>query len=322
MTSHLFDNDFRLTPDQQSQYKQNGFVKLEGFLNDNAVEMLRDRVDVELSRKTGDHFKAGSLFSFNRAEYDFVSDKEDILQLIERPYLQQALTGLTGRDIFLTFEIAFEVEKNVSKGLPWHVGIQSFGYQSTEEFGCSVWMPLHPIDPDGQRGGVACVSRSILSGEFAYSIDAALVDVLKARERAGKRTSVKEYFNLREIALNSPLMDELFALHCVEYDFSPGDALLFDKTVIHRSIMLEEGGLSHRAAYVLRFVDAASRYDMQKAKVLEYPVEQYGGGFLGYKPLTRQHIEIAEAGAKNGDLLAECAYFDNPERRIVSRAKS
>lgn len=83
--------------------------------------------------------------------------------------------------------------------------------------------------------------------------------------------------------------------------------------------MLGEGALSRRAAYVMRLVDAGSHYDLQRAQMLEFPVQMYGKGFLPYKPFTRQHIEIAEAGTGNGDLLAECAFFDNRGRRTIRR---
>jgi len=68
---------------------------------------------------------------------------------------------------------------------------------------------------------------------------------------------------------------------------------------------------------VLRFVDAVSRYDLSRARTLEFPVEQYGTGFFRYKPITRQHIEIAEAGAENGDVLAQCCYFGERDRRMI-----
>ena len=130
---------------------------------------------------------------------------------------------------------------------------------------------------------------------------------------------MQDYADLRTGILNSPVMHELLEAHQIEDDFDPGDVLLFNKTVAHRSIMLGEGELSHRAAYVLRFVDAASRYDLNRARVLEFPVEQYSKGIFPYKAATRQHIEIAEAGAKDGDLIAECAYFSDHGRRLIRR---
>lgn len=50
-----------------------------------------------------------------------------------------------------------------------------------------------------------------------------------------------------------------------------GDAVLFDKYVIHRSIKLQDGPISNRLAFALRFADVNSRYDSIRAHNLEYP---------------------------------------------------
>ena len=318
MNKHLFDNDFCITPEQKMQFQRDGFVKLEGFLNEAAVDTLLERLEVEMHRDTVDSFKVDS--RFHRAKYDFESDKSDIFELLERSYFRRALTDLVELDLFLTFELCFEIEKNVNKGFPWHVGVQSFGYQFPEEFGCTLWAPLHPVDTKGQRGGMAYVPHHVVSGEFIYEqLEPAIVSTLKAKEQAGVRTNVTEYFAMRAAILNSPTMVEILEAHQVEDDFKPGDVLLFNKMVAHRSIMLGEGELDRRAAYVMRFIDAGSHYDLQRAQDLEFPVEQYGKGFLPYKPITRQHIEIAEAGAGHGDLLSQCAYFSHHDRRLVRR---
>lgn len=156
----------------------------------------------------------------------------------------------------------------------------------------------------------------------AREIEPAVISAFRAKEQAGVRTNVGEFWAVRTGILNSPAMTEILENHQVEDDFEPGDVLLFNKLVVHRSIMLGEGNLPRRAAYVLRFVDAGSHYDLQRAQDLEFPVEQYGKGLFPYKGFTRQHIEIAEAGAADGDLLAECAYFKDRERRLVRRQPS
>lgn len=299
------------------QFQRDGFVKLEGFLNAAVVETLLDRVEVEMRRDTVDNFKADS--QFNRVKYDFESDKADVFELLQRPYFQETLTSLAECDLFLTFELCFEIEKNVNKGLPWHVGVQSFGYQFAEEFGCTLWAPLHPVDVDGQQGGMAYAPQHVVSGELVYQVESPIVSTLRAKEQAGIRTSVRDYFGMRTGILNSPTMVEILESHQVEDNFEPGDALLFNKMVVHRSIMLGEGDLARRAAHVMRFVDAGSHYDLERAQTLEYPVEQYGTGLFPYKPITRQHIEIAEAGAVNGDLLSNCAYFGDRDRRMLRR---
>jgi len=130
MTPHPFDNDFRVTREQQERFAHDGFLKLEGFLNDSAVAMLRERADIELNRGTVVNFRA---VAFSKSVYDFNAPGQGLFELMERPYFQEALAALTGHDLFLTFEASFEIEKNVSKGAPWHVGFQSFGYQFAEE---------------------------------------------------------------------------------------------------------------------------------------------------------------------------------------------
>ena len=307
MNAHAFDSSFSATPEQIEKFRRDGFVKLDGFLNPSVVSMLLARVEAEMSRAP-DNFKS----EFSRLKYDFESDKGDVFDLVARPYFQKALTDIVARDLFLTFELCFELEKNVSKGFPWHVGVQSFGYQIAEEFGCTIWAPLHPVDPAGQRGGMAYVPEHVVSGKFIYEqIEPAIISTLEAKERAGEKTSMNDYFSLRSGILNSPTMLEILEKHQTEDDFKPGDVLLFNKYVVHRSIMLGEGPLPKRAAFVMRFVDVDSHYDLQRAKNLEYPAEKYG-----YQAFTRSHIEI---GAADGAILSECAYFNDADRRMIRR---
>ena len=317
MSSHPFDNEFLVTGEHKEKFRRDGFVKLEGFFNADVVNTLLDRVEVEMGRAVPSG--TGSDFMFSRVRYDFKSERADVYELLERPYLQRALTDLVERDLFLTFEMCFEIEKERQKGFPWHVGVQSFGYEVADEFGCTLWAPLHPVDTKGQRGGMAYVPENVISGDFVYRIQPAIVSTLEAKERAGVRTNMVEYAMLNAGILNSPTMVEIFENHQVEDDFEPGDVLLFNKMVVHRSMQLGEGFLPRRAAYVMRFVDAGSHYDLRRARDLEFPVEKYAKGPLPFKPVTRQHIEIAEAGAQDGDVLAECTYFDNRDRRTVRR---
>lgn len=318
MNNHRFDNEFRVTQEQKEQFQRDGFVKLQGFLNAHLVSTLLDRVEMEMNRHSPNNFKADAMFS--RANFDFKCEMDDVYELLERPYFRSALTDLVERDLFFVNEICFELERNINKGFPWHVGSYSFGYQLAEEFGCTLWAPLHPVNTKGQGGGLAYVPENVISGYFIYRhIEAALVSTLEAKERAGIRTSASEYNNLRGGVLNAPAMVEILSSHQVEDDFEPGDVLLFNKMVVHRSIMLGEGPLSRRAAYVMRFVDVNSHYDLQRARNFEFPEKQYGKGIFAYKPFTRLHSEIGEAGARDGDVIAECDFFDNRDRRTIRR---
>ena len=319
MSDHPFDNEFAITRQQKQQFQTDGFVKLAGFFNAAVVDALLDRIEVEMEgRKTHNNRKAVSRFS--RVAYDFETSKNGIFELLERPYFRHALTDLVERDLFLTFELCFELEKNVSRGFPWHVGVQSFGFQLAEEFGCTLWAALHPVDTAGQRGGMAYVPEHVMSGNFIYHyFEPAIVSTIEAMERAGVATSAEEYSLMRAAILNAPPMVDILEYHQVEDDFAPGDVLLFNKNVVHRSIMLGEGTLPRRAAHVMRFVEAGSHYDLQRARNLEFPVDKYGEEYTRYTPYDRQPIEIAEAGAGDGDVLSECAFFGDRDRRMVRR---
>ena len=313
---HPFDCDFRVTPEQKIQFRRDGCVKLDGFLNDQVVRMLRDRVEVEMHRETVN----STTPALYRVNYDVEGDKDGVFELLARSYFRQTLTDLTDNDLFFTGEQIFEVEQNADIGSTWHVGVDSFGYQYSKDFGCTIWAPLHPVNAREQRGGMAFVPQHVISAEWIFDqIEPAVVSTLQAREKAGLKTSAGSYVSMRHGILNSPAMLEILENHCVEYDFEPGDALLFNKMVVHRGVALEEGPLAKRAAYVMRFVEAGSRYDLQRARNLDYPTQRLRTGLLAYKPLTRKPIEIAEAGAAEGDLISECAYFGDPDRRMLRR---
>ena len=200
MSSHPFDQDFVVTPDHKERFRRDGFVKLDGFFNDEVVATLLDRVDAEMGRggTASDAFRAFRMF--NRSVYGFEKDKTLVFELMERPYFRRALTELAGQDMFLADENCYELEKNVSQGFPWHIDIQSFGYQLLQDIGVSIWTPLHPIDATGQRGGMAYVPEHIFSGEYIYTqIEPAIVSTLRNKEQAGVRTSLREYLELRPV---------------------------------------------------------------------------------------------------------------------------
>ena len=94
MNSHPFDNEFLITPEQKEQFRRDGFVKLEGFLNDTVVEALLNRVEVELSGEGATSFnksRSAELLDI-RTTYDFETDKSEVYELMERPYFRRALT--------------------------------------------------------------------------------------------------------------------------------------------------------------------------------------------------------------------------------------
>ena len=304
MESHPYDSSYSVSDQQKQQFARDGFVKLPGFLNQAVVAMLLERCDNEQSERN--NFKS----EFKRIHYDFEAQRHEVYCLIEQPYFQRAMADLTGRDLFMTHEICFELEKGVSEGFPWHVGVQSFGYQVGKEFGCTIWAPLHRIRTDDQHGGLAYVPQHVVSGGFIFDqIEPAIVSTLEEKQRRGIDIKVEDYFSMRVGLLNSPTMADLLEMHALEDDFEPGDVLLFNKYVVHRSKMLNEGPMSRRTAFVMRFVDSKSHYDLQRAKNLEYPNSKFG-----HKLVTHSHMEI---NLPDGALLSESPYFDNLQRRMI-----
>lgn len=104
-------------------------------------------------------------------------------------------------------------------------------------------------------------------------------------------------------------MDRMLTAHAEEDGFAVGDALLFDKYVIHRSVPLGEGPIETRPAFVMRFVEVGSRYDRTRAENLEFPVTRYG-----YKAFTQSHLFV---GKESGEIIDESDFFDRRHDRLV-----
>lgn len=309
MTGTIMNSNFSPQPEHINAFRKKGFTKLENFLTSDTINYLKDRINYELSNSPG-NFQT----EFNRLKYDFETRKDVLYSLINQHFFQNTLTELTGRTLFFTFEICFELKKNESQGFPWHVGVQSFGYQKAEDFGCTIWIPLHPIDTEKQGGGMQYVPKNVVSGRFVYDdIEPALVSAMEKIISKGLPVSLSDYFSLRTGALNSPAMLEILEQHKEEDNFNLGDVLAFDKYVIHKSVKLDEGAIEKRAAFVMRFIDIDSRYDLRRAQNIEFPSRQFG-----YKAFTRSHLEI---GRKDNELFSESSYFDEKEKRIISPPK-
>ncbi|BDO04524.1 hypothetical protein [Klebsiella quasipneumoniae] len=159
-----------------------------------------------------------------------------------------------------------------NKGFPWHIGTQSFGYHHHHDFGCTIWAPLATINPRGQRGGMAYVPKSAVNGEYLYShIDPSVIASLTIASPAGEQPTTDAIVQWRDGPLNDPATKAILDHFGVEDEFEPGDALIFDKYVIHRSIMLGEGDIESRAAFVMRFFCKESTYLSERARALEIP---------------------------------------------------
>lgn len=305
----MISRHFELTQQHVRDYCDNGFVLLRKLFAPPMVDYLRRRVHEELSPPT-DHYQKG----FDRLGYDLCAGDRVIYGLLADAGFRRLMWLLTEERLFFTQGVGFGMKKNLSTGFSWHIESQSFGFHRTEDYATTLWTPLHRIDTRGQRGGMRYVPRKAISGEYMYShVDPAVFRCLGERIQSGG-ISFDDYVALRDEPLNSSGMDRLLEYFAVEDDFELGDALLFDKYVIHRSVMLEEGPLETRDAFSLRFISESSRYDYKRAHDIEIP-----RNYFNYPGPTRFHLDICR---HDGESIIDSPFFDSDrEQRRLSPAR-
>lgn len=302
----MINKNFTVTKQDINNFERRGFLLLKNFFTKDMIEYLQKRTSEQISAPT-DKYQSG----FNRLAFDMFEGDEQIEKLLKDPIYRKTLISLTKRNLFFAQSIGFELKKNTSAGFPWHIGTQSFGYHRASDFGCTIWTPLAPIDTSKQRGGMAYAPKDIISGAFMYdNVDPAVFDCLEKRANAGQKVELSEFMELRDGPLNATAMKTLLDYFGVEDNFELGDALIFDKYVIHRSVMLEEGPLDVRAAFVMRFVCETSQYDRKRAHSLEIPRK-----YFGYSGPTKFHLEVCE---KDGDLIKDSPLFPDRNKRMVT----
>ncbi|MGW3110052.1 phytanoyl-CoA dioxygenase family protein [Streptomyces sp. NPDC001091] len=262
----MINPDFVISDEDVTSFQRSGFLKLRNIFSEDFVEHMRKLSSSEIA-PPADNYGSG----FSKLKYDIGNDDATILAAMGDATFGAAMTKLVGQQVFFTQGLGFELEKNKSTGFPWHVGTQSFGFQRREDAGFTIWTPLCTIDADGQRGGMKYVPKSLLSGEFVYQHINLLPGYMKARIDAGEELTYDDFSVLKNTLLNSPQMTDLLDHVAVEDSFEPGDALIFDKYVLHRSVRLGEGPIPSRLAYALRFSSVDARYDKSRVEALAYP---------------------------------------------------
>jgi hypothetical protein len=262
----MINPSFKITEQDIESFREHGFLKLKKIFSDDLIEHMRRLSTAEVA-PPADNYGSG----FSKLKYDIGNDDPTILALMGDAAFADPITALAGTPLFFTQGLGFELEKNKSTGFPWHVGTQSFGFQRRQDAGYTIWTPLCDIDPDGQRGGMAYVSKKVLSGEFVYQHINLLPDYLKAQLQNGEQLGFGDFSAMKNSLLNSPEMASLLDHFAVEDSFEAGDALIFDKYVIHRSVRLGEGPLPARLAYAIRFSSIDARYDKSRVDGLAFP---------------------------------------------------
>jgi hypothetical protein len=303
----MLSREFELNPKDVHAYQTNGFVLLKKLFTPELLEYLQHRMNEELSTPTDDYQKG-----FDRLGYGLCTGDKVIYELLADKGFKQLMWSLTNQKLFFTQGVGFGLKKGVSTGFSWHIESQSFGFHRATDYATTLWTPLHPINTKGQRGGMRYVPRQVISGEYMYShVDPAVFRCLNECINAGGITFDK-YVALRDEPLNSSGMSRLLEYFAVEDDFEFGDALLFDKYVLHRSVMLDEGPMEVRDAFSLRFICESSRYDYKRAHDIEIP-----RNYFNYPGPTKFHLEICK---DDGELIIDSPFFDGDreQRRLFA----
>lgn len=303
---NTINTNFKVSEKDIKDFNEKGFLLLKGIFSKELIEYLQSKIALELQAPS-DRYQSG----FNRVKYDIFEKDENIYNILGNETFKKTIRQLTKRSMLFTQALAFELKRNDSRGFPWHIGTQSFGFQRSEDFGCTIWFPLVPIDISRQRGGMSYVPKNIVSGKFMYDfVDPSVFNYLKEKIKKNEETSIEDYMLLRDGPLNDPGMKKLLDYYGVEDDFELGDALIFDKNVIHKSVKLEDGEIESRPALAIRFTDVNAQYDKQRAENLEIPRK-----YWNYAGPTSLHLGI---GKEDGDLMKDSSLFQGDlNKRII-----
>ncbi|NEO39761.1 MAG: hypothetical protein F6J90_26900 [Moorea sp. SIOASIH] len=185
----------------------------------------------------------------------------------------------------------------------------SFACQQLEDFSCTLWIPLTKIDTDAQGGGMSYVSKEKFSGRFLYDYACILSSYVQGLPQDAA-PSKEEMGRLESLMVNSPEVDTILRTQAETDDFELGDALVFDKEVMHRTCLLTEGPINRRRAFVMRFIAADSTYDLNRVQKLKPFMD-----ILGYSFFTTFALDICK---EEGELIMESPLFNTTRaKRLI-----
>ena len=264
-----------------AHFKKHGFSDVKKFITTEMIEKLR---------AINENTKSNSAFdSFKRNTYNVGIDNENVRALVQSDMFARFVATLGYGDCVFTDGIIFRTDAT-SVGFDWHIGVTSFKYIYPEDSAFSIWIPLDPVDPEGQDGGMTLLSTSTFSGrefyklqsvatksltEGKYKIPAIYKTVLGPKYRTESQKKFKALYPFiqeqfphlfSESLYISGFARNLFDSEGVKYKLEPGDAIVFDKDTFHKSNKFHSGPQASRRAFVLRFVGTNARYNEVNAK--------------------------------------------------------
>lgn len=295
---------FSLSQQNIEDFQRKGYLKLSEVFSAEFIEYLNECVETQTEKPSDSYGK-----EFGKFKYDLLNDDPRVLALIQNSLFQNVMHTLTGKSLVYTQGIGFKLRKEVDKGFPWHVGTQSFGFQRREDYGCTIWIPLTPVNAKKQGGGMAYVPTDVLSGEFVYQHINCVPPYIEA-SMSGEQDNFDHFLKVKNDLLNSDTMGPVLDHFAEQDDFNIGDAILFNKYVIHRSVPLREGEQDVRLAFVIRFADVESRYDNERVEHLEFARRNFP-----YSASSDLNLRICEKG---GDRIVNSPTLSPVEGRIIA----
>ncbi|CDX37985.1 conserved hypothetical protein [Mesorhizobium plurifarium] len=261
-------NPIDISSEQSESFKSNGFLKIHGLFSRECILALREAalLNVRSAKELNTNYGA----AFNRLTYG-LGEAAVLRRIYTANSFRKAVISLVGTPLIVSEGLAFELTKGET-GFTWHYDSLSFRFIRPVDPGYSIWVPLDKVDPD-IGGGLAYVPERILSGSFNFQLSSLL-----SREMSdGKDISVISS-SLRQIFSKSGCLEAIFEKSKFEDGFDLGDALLFTKSVWHRTSPLKEHGPNSRLAIAIRLLDWRSRLDRG---LFEGETESGGGVGMG-----------------------------------------
>jgi ectoine hydroxylase-related dioxygenase (phytanoyl-CoA dioxygenase family) len=227
-----------LTRDQRAMYDEQGFVRLEGFADAATCSAMLDRV-VELVRVADRGESIGEAFVMMEGQADFagrppedrvakifrVAREEVFAEFARRPDVLGLVRELIGTDEVSNFLSQFIFKNAGAWGQPWHQDSYYF-----------------PFDPPRPVVGVwLAVSEATLENGCLHVLPGSHVEPVHDHVPDRRPGALYGYMEIvdHEMAASTPVL------------MQPGDLLLFDSHLMHRSTDNVSDGL--RAAMVYHY---------------------------------------------------------------------
>jgi hypothetical protein len=249
-------NPIQLDPAASTQIHRDGFLKIAGLFTPAAVEGFRALLADQLRARDGDeapemHRHAGS--SQFAGYSNNVDLRGDLMENVRTsPEFRRLCASIEEGQWLLTQGLGFEITPG-QRGLTWHWGFRSFSFIRPEDQGYTLWIPLDDVDVAGQNGGLPVVSERVYSGREETKMLARYCHGHADDELTNQAAANFPGF----CALRNGVLDR----EMVQHSFAPGDALLFNRFVFHRSAPFLAGPQLRRRAFVTRLIPASARYN-------------------------------------------------------------